>query len=1736
MNPARISPLVLARHALTALVMLVGARGAARATCNVIPGVSNTFRGARGTIDRPFAGPGDVLTLRLSASCDGDASAFGTDPGALVATFVFTPPAGPRNVVALAADCGALAERLARCRGRGDVAGAVCVPARTSMPEGGVDLALRDGRLDVRVPDTDALLPPAGDGRGFTGAAAVAITGADDELPCALAAQPCREQAGALACIDELYSVNDTCDRTPHELFSHFTALPAANEYGALCSDGRGCSGAADELRFTIDADGNVLAPIHWSDVLPPEKVDLARLVRATVAVRAFPDRPDLVRVPNRGFLHAYSPEGSVLPPLFLPQRDPTAPDGVTLFGTADADRGVVRVDRRSVTFHACAGGANDGLPCYNGGDCPAGRCRPATCNGGSRAGEPCAGDGECPEGECGAALFDFRTRLTAGVGPVTVARTGAGACARSGTACGGDGDCAAGDHCAGFTLRAQNPVGLDGLFESDTMLVSVIPEAFAKEDLDGDGDQTDDVLLLTDRVSGARLAIGRDGAPGRAVARIDTPPLSFPAVVVADDLVAFLEPEPLAGEADLNGDGDAVDTILRVFQRTPNGIVELTEGRVLTADAAPVIDGDSLAIIGGQVIFRTAEASAAPRRIRRVSVASDGAEADAASAAPAISADGRQVAFESAATNLAPGLDAHGVFVHELDSGVTTALPLRDPRHDGGWPGVRVPPGAAAESPALSGDGRYVAVAAPDELGRKQVWITDRDADGNGVFDESDGVSTAIVSTDVRGRQPGEKDSLFPSLTPDAQLLTFLTASRNLHVDGAGKLRNMWQHWDPDTDTVLASDAVESGGVLANTDSLRQLAPIAPNGDVVFSSPADNLVDDDTNDFCLNAGGNTRCADIFVYSPLYWPLRVRNGDREDYRRTGFERVSLDSDGRQANQQSSAPAISWDGRFVGFISVASNLVPGDTNGTADVFLRDRRARTTTRVSVASDRAQADGPSFDRVLALSADGRYLAFTSTATNLAPGSTLCDADGDGRASETCANVYLHDRFTGFTQRVSAGLGGAAPDGPSSSPAMSADGLTVAFRSEAGNLVAGDDNRTCARGGRPINCGDIFVSEPDPAALAADPALDLDGDGDLDDTVLRAFDPQSRTVTTIGRASAAAAAGDGVAFLSPECDGGARACRHGIDLNGDGDLDDTVAFFWRPGAAAENLRQDGREIAASDSVVAVVTDRPRPSAVPQDGPYTSLNVYRIGDAPGQWAHVDRDAADVQVAGHIVAFTEGEYWPNGLTRRQDFDAHDRVLRVYDAEQRAMRAGLEGAFAQAADDFVLGTSLLAFSQREGSRGQGYSSACDPNDDHDCLDGVLEVYDLAADEVMETGQAVTPCAMAACKPRHAFQVSNETVTFLTDERQQGDRDLNQDGKLGLVLQSFNVRAARAAHAAATAGAAAVGSGGSNGAVTVLGAIATGVCTTTGEPCVAADACGSGGECYLPPGGCLVDLGTTCDFLDPAIANHGCPSGAFCEPTRFGRGRCRVQQGPCASDADCSAPAHCSDGGTSLQRLLAPFTDRSADDGQLFVGSGRCVEDLGTACSRGGSACAAGLSCDVADAASGRRTCQRRYGTCRTDADCAAGALCRNAAIVAAAADSDGDEIPDPYDNCPFLSNVDQLDSTGSGVGDACRGSASPSPTAFPTVTRTPSPPAGATVPATPTAMATRTATGTLTATPTRPATATARDTVTPTRRNDGGGCAIGRGRRGAADAVPVLFALALAALCGARRRR
>ncbi len=208
-------------------------------------------------------------------------------------------------------------------------------------------------------------------------------------------------------------------------------------------------------------------------------------------------------------------------------------------------------------------------------------------------------------------------------------------------------------------------------------------------------------------------------------------------------------------------------------------------------------------------------------------------------------------------------------------------------------------------------------------------------------------------------------------------------------------------------------------------TDGFSRRAVISPDGRfVLFASSATNLVGNDTN----------AAEDIFV---------------RDRSKGTTRRVSIGNGEQQGNSWSYGHSLSPDGRFVAFASGSTNLVSGDTNAASDIFVRDRRAGTTRRVNVNAGGIEGNGPSDSPWI--SADGRLVSFSSSATNLVAG----DSNGVG-------DVFVRNRETGRTRRGSIGSNGSQADGESDDAMISADGRVVVFYSTATNLVPNDDNAT--------------------------------------------------------------------------------------------------------------------------------------------------------------------------------------------------------------------------------------------------------------------------------------------------------------------------------------------------------------------------------------------------------------------------------------------------------------------------------------------------------------------------------------------------------------------------------------------------------------------------------------------------------------------------------------------------
>ncbi len=397
-----------------------------------------------------------------------------------------------------------------------------------------------------------------------------------------------------------------------------------------------------------------------------------------------------------------------------------------------------------------------------------------------------------------------------------------------------------------------------------------------------------------------------------------------------------------------------------------------------------------------------------------------------------------------------------------DLSGQTTTRISVHGPNRGNG----------PSQSAQISASGRFVVYTstASNLVDGDTNWVSD-------VFvHDRETAETIRASVDDAGNQ-GNSLSQFPRISAGGRIVAFESLASNL-VDGdTNGALDVFVHDRITSKTTRVS--LGSGGDQSNR--ANGVPCLSSDGRVVaFESLASNLADGDTNESTdvfvhdretgetnrvsvdsrgrqangSSAGSSLDGSGRFVaFESLATDLvpgdtnRVSDVFVHDRQTGETTRVSVDSRGRQANGASSAPSLSADGRFVGFGSYGSNLVDGDTNQEIDVFVHDRQTGETTRVSVDSRGRQANGGS--GIAALSADSRWVTFHSFASNLVDGDTNGTLD-----------IFVHDRMTGATTRASRTENGGETNGPSRDPTISADARFVAFESLASNLVSRDDN----------------------------------------------------------------------------------------------------------------------------------------------------------------------------------------------------------------------------------------------------------------------------------------------------------------------------------------------------------------------------------------------------------------------------------------------------------------------------------------------------------------------------------------------------------------------------------------------------------------------------------------------------------------------------------------------------
>jgi Tol biopolymer transport system component len=445
------------------------------------------------------------------------------------------------------------------------------------------------------------------------------------------------------------------------------------------------------------------------------------------------------------------------------------------------------------------------------------------------------------------------------------------------------------------------------------------------------------------------------------------------------------------------------------------------------------------------------------PGETTRVSVATGGGQADSWSEHPSISADGRFVVFTGGAHNFFPVNNTYPqIVVHDRLTGATTRV---------SEVGAGFPCNAQSDYPVISADGRFVAfssfatdlVPGDDNLS-EDVFVHDRLNGPNG--------TTTRVSVATGGEQ-GNSDSNTPSISADGRFVAFQSGATNL-VPGDNNL--VWDVFVHDRLTGTTTRvSVAPGGGQANSWSGEP----SINGDgrfVAFSSGATNLVPVDGS--CPPghgaqvyvhdrvSGTNTLVSQNILGCPGTGPVSSNPSINADGRYVAFQSDSINLPGANGFTQifvrnlqlgtttlvskstlgasglnfSNNSSISADGRFVAFQSIATNLVPGDTNSIDDVFVHDCLTGTTTRVSVASV-GGGQGDNFSLTPRISGDGRFVAFQSGATNLVPSDSNGTFDVFVHTPEIAwyRNEILRADFERFTPGQEPGVLPGLPEGDS-------------------------------------------------------------------------------------------------------------------------------------------------------------------------------------------------------------------------------------------------------------------------------------------------------------------------------------------------------------------------------------------------------------------------------------------------------------------------------------------------------------------------------------------------------------------------------------------------------------------------------------------------------------------------------------------------------------------------------
>ena len=392
--------------------------------------------------------------------------------------------------------------------------------------------------------------------------------------------------------------------------------------------------------------------------------------------------------------------------------------------------------------------------------------------------------------------------------------------------------------------------------------------------------------------------------------------------------------------------------------------------------------------------------------RTDRASVTGSGTAGSGASSAPSMNSDGSLVTFVSLSTNFVTGVNGSQIYLHNRQTNQIEVI-----SRDSDTTAVNKGDGVSSD-PAISADGRFVAFVSQSTnlvagVSGQQVYLRDRQTG-----------QTTLISKSSSGVTSNGGVNSSPAISSDGRYIAFVSVATNLGV--AGGNQQIYLH---DRVTGITSLISKDNNAVPGDGTSATPAINADGRYIAFASVSTNLG---------TAGGNQQ---IYIHDRLTGV----NGTTS--------LVSKDSVATAGNGNSSTPSVSGDGRFVAFVSGATNIVTGFSG--QQVYAHDRNTGTNgTNSLISRDNSGSPnaGNQNSSAPSISSDGRYVAFTSLATNLETG-----VSGQ--------QIYRHDRNGPTTSLVSRDNTGSLVEGNASSetPSISGNGGFVAFASQASNLLAG-------------------------------------------------------------------------------------------------------------------------------------------------------------------------------------------------------------------------------------------------------------------------------------------------------------------------------------------------------------------------------------------------------------------------------------------------------------------------------------------------------------------------------------------------------------------------------------------------------------------------------------------------------------------------------------------------------